>query len=137
MKRLLHTVINADARQLKALRDAVRQAITPTGCPLRECDAIILAVNEAAMNIIQHAYAGKPGDITVEIHNNEGELVISLRDRAPPIDVTQIKPRELDDLRPGGLGTHFMRQLMDTVSYSVPGDGVGNRLEMRITINGT
>ena len=67
----------------------------------------------------------------------QGELVISMRDFAPASDSTHFKPRELDDIRPGGLGTHFMRQLMDTLHYSVPADGIGNRLEMRIKINGT
>lgn len=134
--RLLRMTINAEPGELKSLRDAVRTVLFSAGCQPQQCDEIVIAVNEAAMNIIQHAYAGKPGDIVVEIHNNAGELVIALRDRAPTVDASRIKPRDLDDIRPGGLGTHFMHQLMDTVTYSVPEDGIGNKLEMRIRLNG-
>jgi sigma-B regulation protein RsbU (phosphoserine phosphatase) len=134
---LLDMTITADASQLKLLRDAVDSALASTVCPDRQREAIVIAINEAAMNIIQHAYAGQGGDIEVKILNNAGELVITLRDYAPAVDVSQIQPRALDDVRPGGLGTHFIRQLMDTVSYSVAEEGAGNRLEMRITINGT
>jgi sigma-B regulation protein RsbU (phosphoserine phosphatase) len=137
LNKLLDMQIQADASQLKPLRDAVDDALRTAGCPDKQREAIVIAVNEAAMNIIQHAYADQDGDIEVEIHNNAGELVISLQDHAPTVNASQIRPRALDDIRPGGLGTHFIRQLMDTVSYSVPEDGLGNRLEMRIRINGT
>jgi anti-sigma regulatory factor (Ser/Thr protein kinase) len=33
------------------------------------------------------------------------------------VDVSTIAPRKLDDVRPGGLGTHFMGTVFDTVEY--------------------
>lgn len=137
MNRLLSYRFPATASELKALRDRVRNALQGTVCPEKVIDAIVIAINEAAMNIIQHAYGeALDGDIELEILNNQGELVITLRDYAPSSDSSRFKPRALDDIRPGGLGTHFMHQLMDTLHYSVPADGIGNCLEMRIKING-
>ena len=138
MTRLLALRIPARANELKGLRDRVRSSLADACLTDKDIEDTIIAINEAAINIIQHAYGDDlDGDIELEIHNNQGELVISLRDYAPTSDSTHFKPRELDDIRPGGLGTHFMRQLMDTLHYSVPADGVGNQLEMRIKINGT
>ena len=57
-------------------------------------------------------------------------LVILLRDFADPVDAAEIEPRDLDDVRPGGLGVHFMREIMDEISY-LPREGdYGNILRM-------
>lgn len=39
-----------------------------------------------------------------------------------------LKGRALDDLKPGGLGTHFMHALTDLVQFATPPAGAGNRL---------
>ena len=41
-----------------------------------------------------------------------------------------LPPAGLDDVRPGGLGTHFINEIMDEVRFLVPPGGRGNRLEM-------
>jgi sigma-B regulation protein RsbU (phosphoserine phosphatase) len=95
---------------------------------------IILAVDEACQNIIRHAYRGSEGDIVVQLNREsmgDGErLVVRLIDFAPPVDVAKIVPRPLDELRPGGLGTHFMREVMDEVAFLTPPAGAGNLLQM-------
>ena len=120
---------------LKSMRDATQRCLLDAGCKSEQADSITLAISEAAANIIQHAYANQPdGMIDLELHMDNNELTIVLGDYAAPVDINAIAPRALDDVRPGGLGTHFMRQLMDSLVYTVPEDGIGNRLEMRITI---
>ncbi|MGA8259306.1 MAG: ATP-binding protein, partial [Arenicellales bacterium] len=59
-----------------------------------------------------------------------------LRDFAEPIDTSQVKPRPLDTIRPGGLGTHFMREVMDEVEFLPPPFGGGNLLRMVKRIDG-
>jgi sigma-B regulation protein RsbU (phosphoserine phosphatase) len=44
--------------------------------------------------------------------------------------VGAIHPRPLDELRPGGLGTHFIRTVMDEVAFLPPPAGAGNLLQM-------
>ena len=55
--------------------------------------------------------------------------MVILRDFAECIDVETVKPRELDDLCPGGLGTHFIAEVMDQVEFMPqPAEG-GNLCE--------
>jgi anti-sigma regulatory factor (Ser/Thr protein kinase) len=56
---------------------------------------------------------------------NEGEvqhgLEILLCDRGPEVDASKLCGRPLDEVRPGGLGLHFIRQAMDTVEFTRKG----------------
>jgi sigma-B regulation protein RsbU (phosphoserine phosphatase) len=91
----------------------------------------VLATDEACQNIIRHAYGGESDDvIEFEIEHQGDALVFSLVDHAPAIDPSQVQPRDLDDIRPGGLGTHFIRRVMDEVEFLNPPSGRGNLLRM-------
>ncbi len=119
--------------RLKELRDVVRTALQGEGLPSETVEQMVLAVGEAAMNVVQHGFAGGEagGRITLEIINNGEELVFRMLDNAPAIDPDRVRPRELAALRPGGLGSHFIRELMDSVEFLPPPTGSGNLLEMR------
>ena len=56
-------------------------------------------------------------------------MLIVVEDRAKQVDPETIQPRDLDDIRPGGLGVHIIREIMDHVSYEKR-DGGGMRLSM-------
>ena len=45
-----------------------------------------------------------------------------------------MQPRDLATVRPGGLGVHFMRSLMDSVEYRPDPGGTGNRLIMQVRL---
>ena len=53
-----------------------------------------------------------------------------LLDFAAPVDVSTIKPRRLDEVKPGGLGTHFIQQCVDECGFLAPPDGAGNCLRL-------
>jgi len=61
--------------------------------------------------------------------------VVRLTDFAAPVDAAKIRARDLDDLRPGGLGVHFIRSLTDDCAWVPPPPGAGNvlRLVKRLT----
>jgi anti-sigma regulatory factor (Ser/Thr protein kinase) len=42
---------------------------------------------------------------------------IVIEDEAKHIDPDHIKGRDLDEIRPGGLGVHIIREIMDEVVY--------------------
>ena len=67
----------------------------------------------------------------VRVRPGAGALDIDLIDFAPPVNPARVCPRDLDDLRPGGLGTHFIRSVMDEVEFLAPPPGAGNLLHMR------
>ena len=61
-------------------------------------------------NIVKHAYKGKTtGDkMRVEIKFDEKQLIIELFDKGSPAIPENIKPRKLDDIKAGGLGTFLL-----------------------------
>ena len=128
---VLQLRIAARAKDLKRIRKAARECVERCGCSTQSTSDIVLAIDEACQNIIRHAYHGECDDIIeLEIEHRGDELIFSLTDHAPAIDPSQIQPRDLDDVRPGGLGTHFIRLVMDETDYLKPPSGRGNLLKM-------
>lgn len=126
----------ARAELLQGVRNAVREYLTHRGLAKSITNDVVLVVDEACQNIIRHAYRGQEaGDIVLDMAvkgapGTGTALVIYVRDFAPEIDSVTVAPRRLDEVRPGGLGTHFMREIMDEVAYLRPSDGIGNLLRM-------
>jgi sigma-B regulation protein RsbU (phosphoserine phosphatase) len=128
---LLCLRVPARAERLKEVRCAVGEAAARCGPGADWVRDVVMAVDEACQNVIRHAYGeGTDGEVIVEIRRRGEAIVIELRDFADPVEAKKIKPRDLDDLRPGGLGTHFMREVMESVEYLVPAQGRGNLLRM-------
>ncbi len=121
----------ARAKLLQGVRNAVRSYLVQKGIAEAITNDIVLVVDEACQNVIRHAYRGEEsGDIVLEMSLIGPSLIIQLRDFAPEIDALTVAPRKLDDPTPGGLGTRFMREIMDEVAYLRPSDGIGNLLRM-------
>ena len=121
----------ASVCELRGIRDAVREAVESCGAT-PECAAdVVMAVDEACQNVIRHAYRGDSGGaIELQIERCGKDLVVSLRDFAPEVDPEEVKPRDLDEIRPGGLGTHLIRSMMDSADFVRPETGGGNLLRM-------
>jgi sigma-B regulation protein RsbU (phosphoserine phosphatase) len=129
--RLLEFSIPARSDQLSRMRAAVRGCVEASGCSESPTADIVLAIDEACQNIIRHAYKGDPdGVIELEIRQTGKELIFYLCDHAPEIDPRKVKPRDLDDIRPGGLGTHFIQEVMDRADFLPRPGGSGNLLKM-------
>ncbi len=121
----------ANAGELKRVREYVAQTTGQFGLPSKLVNDLVIAVNEACMNVIEHAYKGdSAGEIVLEIHHHRDHIEIVLTDFAPPVDIKTIRARKLEELRPGGLGTHFMAELMDSCVYAHTLDRPGNVLRM-------
>jgi anti-sigma regulatory factor (Ser/Thr protein kinase) len=126
----IHFLSRAD--KLKPVRDAVRLLAQRVGCSDANIDCMVMAINEACMNVIQHAYGIKEdGEVILEFWQDGQDMVIRIHDFAEKIDRSNIKSRDLDDIRPGGLGVHLITKMMDSVEYLDGQDGVGNMLQMR------
>ncbi len=122
--------ITSDPRLLVIIRAVVAQLCAMAQCSDEEQRKIVLAVDEACANIIKHTYKGdRNRTIGACFKIQEENLEIILTDNGPPLDVKCVQPRDLDKVRPGGLGTHFMRSIMDQVEFSYK-EGCGNVLRM-------
>jgi len=130
-EKLLQLRVSAKASRLKLIRTNVHEASTFCGFDKSTTGDIVLAVDEACQNVIRHAYGTEgEGDISIEVRKREDAMIVTIRDYAEEVDVSRIKPRDLDDIRPGGLGTHLIRSVMDEVDFlPTPIDG-GNLLRL-------
>lgn len=89
---------------------------------------IKLAVDEACTNVIRHAYGGDQSrTIGIEYQMKEGELRVTIEDNGLKADINKIRGRNLDDLRPGGLGVHFIKKVFDIFRFDRR-KKTGNRL---------
>ena len=115
--------ILSDPANLATVRVAIETGGKQVGFDQKECAAMALAVDEALTNVIRHAYGGvldKEIKIAIEQLNevdDRGGLLICIRDFGKAVDPAKIKGRELSDIRPGGLGVHIMREVMDEVVF--------------------
>jgi sigma-B regulation protein RsbU (phosphoserine phosphatase) len=130
-ERILERRFPAEAGQLSSVRKAVEECVLGRGAAQETACDVVRAVDEACQNIIRHAYGDEAGgDIVLEIDSHPGELIVSLKDFAPRIDPSCVRPRDLDDVKPGGLGTHLIREIMDSAEFVEPPPGCGNLLRM-------
>jgi sigma-B regulation protein RsbU (phosphoserine phosphatase) len=127
---LLEIEVPARPESLKPLRDAVCHALEKTGAGEELRQRLKLVIDEAAANVIRHAYGGSgEGTLRLRLERRRGELRFQLRDFAPPVDPERIKPRDLSECRPGGLGINFIDDTMDRWCIR-PVRGGGNVLIM-------
>jgi len=118
---------DAEAINLKAIRENLRGIFSEQNIDKNIADEMVIALNEACMNIIQHAYKGAAGKIQIKIEKNATQWRFELIDFAPAVDIKSIKAKDLAEVRPGGLGVNFIYQIMDSVDYQNIAES-GNRL---------
>lgn len=131
----VHIQLLSQARYLCGARELILATMSRFGFKELECSQIALAVDEALANVICHGYERRPaGMIWVSIwpldeqdDGRVGGARIVIEDEARQVEPEQIKGRDLDEVRPGGLGVHIIREVMDVVEYSKR-DGRGMRL---------
>ena len=122
----------SDPKKLRMVREKVQEITEEIGCSKKLISDLVIAINEACMNIMQHAYKGdKSGEILLEIQKKRGDLQVILTDFADPVDPKKIRPRDLEDVKPGGLGTFFIQEIMDDCTYGNLDNSAGNYLKMR------
>jgi anti-sigma regulatory factor (Ser/Thr protein kinase) len=114
----------SEARCLPIVRATVSQLAAMVGWDQTESRRIAMAVDEALANVIRHAYRGG-SDARIELRCSavEDQLEIRIWDTGDPPDRSRICAREVGCDRIGGLGTHIIKDVMDTVSYESGQDG--------------
>jgi serine/threonine-protein kinase RsbW len=96
--------------------------------------AVQLAVDEAASNIIEHAYRDvDDGKIEMTVEHSADKLIIIVHDDGHPFDPKGVKKYDvevpLEDMQERGAGLHLIEKIMDEVDFDFNADG-GNTLRM-------
>jgi len=129
---LLNECFKANACHLKQVRHQVMDVVKRVGFSEKCCQQIILSMDEAITNIIRHAYKNvTDGDIELEIKKQNNTLVFYLRDFAPEVYDSSIRPRDLSNPLPGQMGINFIDSVMDSWEFATPKDGYGNLLILK------
>ena len=108
------------SKSLKDIREFSREVIGKSKILEDSKEELVLAIAEAAQNIVKHAYKDNENitdrmQIKILFENNK--LEIGFFDKGKPVVKEDIKHRSLDDIKPGGLGTYFIQQIMDEVVF--------------------
>lgn len=116
--------IPGDPAALFLVRCLVERLAGELGFPQERVMRLTQAVDEACSNVIRHAYGGRSQErISLRFTFSGERLEVQVRDFAPAPDPSKLKPRDLGELRPGGLGLHLIRAGADEVYYEeVPGE---------------
>lgn len=123
-------VISSDPKLLNILRAVVRYRAQEVGFPEQDAEGLALAVIEAASNVMRHAYGNRRNaPLALEILTFSDRMECILEDWGRKVRPEEIHPRPLEELRPGGLGTHIIQCLTDERCYDM-GSAGGNRLKM-------
>ena len=116
---------------LKEVRVFSREVFEKINIPQEQKDELVLAIAEAAQNIVKHGYKGVENttdkmQIKISLKNNE--LEIGFFDKGKPVVPGNVQHRKLDDIKPGGLGTFFIKQIMDGAVFKKDQKGWVNHL---------
>lgn len=116
-------VCDARRERLGDLLDFVARACARAALAPEVAFDVRLATEEAVTNVIEHGYAGAspPGPIVLRFQSDARQVVVTIDDLAPAFDPTTIEPADpsapLAQRRIGGLGWHFVTQVMDEVRH--------------------
>ena len=113
---------------LDEVREFVGEKARAAGFSEKDIYSIQLAADEAASNVIEHAYEGVSDaffELTCEFKNDR--MTITMLDHGKTfdpskVDVPDVKA-DLSDRKIGGLGIYLMRKLMDEVRYESTSSG--------------
>ena len=120
-----------NSSSLKEVRIFSRDVFEKINLPQDQKDELVLAIAEAAQNIVKHAYKGveeTTDTMQIKISLKDGDLEIGFFDKGKPVVPENIQHRKLDDIKPGGLGTFFIKQIMDGAVFKKDQKGWINHL---------
>ena len=115
----MNKTFSATLSNLKNIRLFVTNFLNDYELEMKLVNNIKLAVDESVSNIIKHGYKGEDENNKIEIKLEiiKKKLFIHLFDNGTPVKQKNIQPRNLKDIKPGGLGSYFINEIMDEVKW--------------------
>jgi serine/threonine-protein kinase RsbW len=111
----------AALESLEPMRSFVEENALRAGLDEGQIRRIELALEEATINIIRHAYGGQGGKMELCCTPVEDGLEIRLVDEGPPFDPLQVPAvefaRDIASREIGGVGIRLIRSMADALHY--------------------
>jgi len=124
-------VISSNPKELRKVRLEVELYCKANFTNL-DSSKVIIAVDEALQNVIRYAYDMKI-DQTIEIFfrkTEDSELEVKIRDYGKQTSLENIKPRDINDIKVGGLGVYFIKKCSKSSEYKHLPDEIGTELTL-------
>lgn len=118
MSQPVKLTIPSDPEYLCLLRKVLQHLLCTHEVSEETASRLVLCIDEACSNIIKYSYnEEKDKPIDISFFFEADSFIVKIRDYGKQCDTEKFTPRLLEDVKPGGLGTHFMKEIMDEVSY--------------------
>jgi len=122
------TTVSGRFKSLARISEFVSQFAEEAGLDETATYTVLVAVDEACTNIIEHAYGGEGrGDIQCACDVKDDTLTIILRDRGDPFDPASVPEPDfnvpLQELKFRGVGLVLMQKIMDEIKFTTTPDG--------------
>jgi serine/threonine-protein kinase RsbW len=120
---LYKLTVHCDSKNLEIIRDFVNKLAVRANLSIEKVNQIEMAVDEAATNVMKHAYGyDKEQKIVINVKISKTEFVVEIIDRgSKQFDPERVQKVDIDKFvsakKHGGLGIHLMNTLMDDVQY--------------------
>lgn len=116
-------VINSDIRLLKVAREFISRMAKLSKLSPSDENKVVLAVDEAVSNSIEHAYESKKiGSIDIRVESTSQQFQVAISNGGKSFAPDGVKDPDIlkciRNRQKGGLGIFLIRQVMDKVKYS-------------------
>ena len=130
MKDMVLIKVQSDPKYLSVIRSVTAKMGELYGLSESATEDVKLAVDEACSNVIKHAYGGDTyQSILVRYKMTKRGFEVLIEDNGVKVQPESIEGRSLDDIRPGGLGVHFIKRAFDILQFDRR-KRKGNRLRL-------
>lgn len=127
---LIRLEIKSHPRYLSLVRSISFELARMAGFRETEAKDLRLVLDEACTNIIKHSYHydyTRSIILNFYLYNDRFEVLLQdFGDKVPP---SKIRSRDIDEIRPGGLGVYIIKKLTDVMEYDGTSDE-GPRLRL-------
>jgi anti-sigma regulatory factor (Ser/Thr protein kinase) len=112
----------SETAYLGLVRELTRKMAETAGFAEPVAERLSLAVDEAATNVIEHAYKGAPDrEVELRFEDRGPDFRVELVDTGDMVDPRAVPQVDIDkfvtERRTGGLGMHLMERIMDSVTF--------------------
>jgi len=120
-------VFPAQLENLHPMMAFIAESSRKKGFDDKTVEKILLAAEEALVNVISYAYPDSPGDIEIICSVKDDDMIFVFKDNGVPFnpleDVEEVDvTAPLEERSIGGLGVFMIKQVMDDVSYQREND---------------
>lgn len=115
----------AHIRHLDELREFAEDFAATAGMDPVRVQRVALALEEAIVNVLHHAYEQDGGEIEMVCQHEGERLEFLIKDWGRPFDPLEHPSPDMDtpleERQIGGLGIHFIKQMADKIEYTHDG----------------